>query len=177
MLKCSFSLANRIFAKDIFNAIKAAWIFKDLIITILGDPGADSGGEGKSKQVGKYGTKKSKERREQPLGTMSYQTSSKLSQLFLLLIGARKLLCFSAQSEGRTAATIWNWSGKTLSLGALLTVLYFSLSPAHLDFPSPPLSAPGSARMYHNTSLHVVQWRMTQLDTEYYYYLFSMQNG
>ena len=26
-------------------------------ITILGDPGADSGGEGKSKRVGKYGTK------------------------------------------------------------------------------------------------------------------------
>ena len=42
-------------------------------------------------------------------------------------IGARKLLCFSAQSEARTAATIWNWSGKTLSPGALLAVLYFSL--------------------------------------------------
>ena len=44
---------------------------------ILGDPGADSGGEGKSKRAEKYGTKKSKERREEPLGTMSYQTSSK----------------------------------------------------------------------------------------------------
>ena len=31
---------------------------------ILGDPGADSGGEGKSKRAEKYGTKKSKERRE-----------------------------------------------------------------------------------------------------------------
>ena len=30
--------------------------------SILGDPGADSGGEGKSKRAGKYGTKKSKER-------------------------------------------------------------------------------------------------------------------
>ena len=29
---------------------------------ILGDPGADSGGEGKSKRAEKYGTKKSKER-------------------------------------------------------------------------------------------------------------------
>ena len=37
---------------------------------ILGDPGADSGGEGKSKRAGKYGTKKSKERREEPLGTI-----------------------------------------------------------------------------------------------------------
>ena len=45
---------------------------------------------------------------------------------FWLLIGARNLLCFSAQSEGRTAATVWNWSGKTLSPGALLAVLYFS---------------------------------------------------
>ena len=39
---------------------------------ILGDPGADSGGEGKPKRVEKYRTKKSKERREEPLGTMSY---------------------------------------------------------------------------------------------------------
>ena len=37
---------------------------------ILGDPEADSGGEGKSKRAEKYGTKKRKERREEPLGTM-----------------------------------------------------------------------------------------------------------
>ena len=67
--------------------------------TILGDPGADSGGKGKSKRAEKNGAKKSKERREEPLGTMSYQTSSKRSSPFWLLIGARKLLCFSAQSE------------------------------------------------------------------------------
>ena len=35
---------------------------------ILGDPWADSGGEAKSKRAEKYGTKKSKERREEPLG-------------------------------------------------------------------------------------------------------------
>ena len=54
------------------------------------------------------------------------------------------------QSEARTVATVWNWSGKTLSPGALLAVLYFSFVPyfsACLDFPSPPLSAPGSPRM------------------------------
>ena len=61
---------------------------------ILGDPGADSGGEGKSKRAEKYGTKKRKGRREELLGTMSYRTSSKRSQPFWLLIGARKLLCF-----------------------------------------------------------------------------------
>ena len=50
-----------------------------------------------------YGTKKSKERREEPLGTMSYRTSSKRSPLFWLLIGARKLVFFWHQSEARTA--------------------------------------------------------------------------
>ena len=61
-------------------------------MSILGDPGADKGGEGKSKRAEKCGTKKRKERREEPLGTMSYQTSSKRSQPFWLLIGARKTL-------------------------------------------------------------------------------------
>ena len=51
-------------------------------VPILGDPGADSGGQGKFKQVKKYGRKKSKEWREEPLGTMSYQTSSKWSLPF-----------------------------------------------------------------------------------------------
>ena len=69
--------------------------------------------------------KKSKERREEPLGTMSYQTSSKRSPPLWLLIGARKLVFFWHQSEATTAVTIWNWSGKTLSPGALLAVLYF----------------------------------------------------
>ena len=73
-----------------------------------------------------YGTKKSKEWREKPLGTMSYQTSSKRSPPFWLLISARKLVFFWHQSEARTAATVWNWSGKTSSPGALLAVLYFS---------------------------------------------------
>ena len=95
--------------------------------SILGDPGADSGCEGKSKRAEKYVTKKkSKERRVESLGTMSYQTSSKRSPPSWLLIGARRLLCFSAQSEARTAATVWNWSGKTLSPGALFAAFYFS---------------------------------------------------
>ena len=73
-----------------------------------------------------YGTKKSKEQREEPLETMSYKTSSKWSPPFWLLIGARKTQVFWHQLEARTAATVWNWSGKTLSPGALLAVLYFS---------------------------------------------------
>ena len=88
---------------------------------------------------------------------MSYQTSSKLSAPFWVLIGARKHLCFSAQSGGRTAATVWNWSGKTLSPGALFVVLYFSschIFPPVLTFPRPhyiiTLSASGSPRMLEN---------------------------
>ena len=46
-----------------------------------------------------YGTKKSKEQREEPLGTMSYQTSSKWSPPFCLLIGAKKNLCFSGTNQ------------------------------------------------------------------------------
>ena len=46
--------------------------------------------------------KKSKERPEEPLGTMPYQTSSKRSPPFWLLIGARKLVFFWHQSEART---------------------------------------------------------------------------
>ena len=48
------------------------------------------------------------------------------------IVGTRKSLngqkqVFWHQSEaGRTAATVWNWSGKTLSPGALLGVVYFS---------------------------------------------------
>ena len=95
--------------------------------------------------------RKVKNGEKSPCGTMSYQTSSKRSPPFWLLIGARKLVIFWHQSEARTAATVWNWSGKTLSPGALLTVLYFSsfhiYFSSRLDFPSPPLSAPGSPRM------------------------------
>ena len=83
---------------------------------------------------------KSKERSEEPLGTMSYQTSSKRSPPFWLLIGARKLVFFWYQSEARTAATVWNWSGKTLSPGAFLAVLYFSsclIFPPVQTFPRP----------------------------------------
>ena len=71
---------------------------------ILGDPGANNGSEGKSKRAGKYGTKKSKERREEPLGTMSYQTSSKRSPPFWLLIGQINTKVFWHQQEARTAA-------------------------------------------------------------------------
>ena len=44
----------------------------------------------------------------------------------VIVIGVRKLVFFWHQSEARTAATVWNWSSKTLSPGALLAVLYFS---------------------------------------------------
>ena len=77
-----------------------------------------------------YGTKKSKERREEPLGTMSYQTSSngrRRSGFWLV----PENLCFSG-TRGSSRRSL------------LFFVSYFS---ARLDFPSSPLSAPGSPRM------------------------------
>ena len=80
-----------------------------------------------------YGAKKSKERREEPLGTMSYQTSSKRSPLLWLLIGARK--------TGKTGTGLVRGSSRR---SLLFFVTYFS---ARLDFPLYPLSASGSPRM------------------------------
>ena len=57
-----------------FSLMNAPFNYFEQIITfykgkiILGDPGADSGGEGKSKRVGKNGAKKSKEREESARG-------------------------------------------------------------------------------------------------------------
>ena len=60
---------------------------------------------------------------------MSYQTSSKRSPPFWRLIGARKTQIFPRGSSRHSL---------------LFLVPYFS---ARLNFPSPPLSAPGSPRM------------------------------
>ena len=89
---------------------------------ILGDPGAVSGGEGKSKRAEKYGTKKSKERREESLGTMSYQTSSKRSPPFCLLISARKLLRFSDKFQNFSIllAPLRKYEEKSLGRGPYL---------------------------------------------------------
>ena len=66
------------------------------------------------------------------------------------MIGQKKTKIFWHQSEARITPTVWNWSVKTLSPGALIFVLDFS-SPefflACLDFSLPPLTAPGSPRM------------------------------
>ena len=40
------------------NEIKLKQALRQCLYIILGDPGADSGCEGKSKRAGKYGTKK-----------------------------------------------------------------------------------------------------------------------
>ena len=66
------------------------------------------------------------------------------------LIGHKKTKILWHQSEARTTPTVWNWSGKTVSPGAPRFVLYFSSRKffiARYDFPSPPLTAPGSPRM------------------------------
>ena len=92
LFTCLCKLFEGLFCLYPFLKSRFCWI---CLLLILEDPGADSGGEGKSKRAEKYGKKKSKQRREEPLGTMSCQTSSKWSPPFWLLIGAKKLLCFS----------------------------------------------------------------------------------
>ena len=66
----------------------------------------------------------------------------------------RKLVTWSSHakrlSEARRAATVWNWSVKTLSPGVLLPVFFFSFChffPSVWNFPLSPLSAPWSPRM------------------------------
>ena len=59
------------------------------------------------------------------------------------------IFIISRMIQGHPMTVFWEISG----YNALLTVLYFSLVPyfpACLDFPSPPLSAPGSPRMVEN---------------------------
>ena len=98
-----------------FWALYPKNVFKKHFFThfyILGDPGADSGGERKSKRAEKYGTKKSKERREESLLTMSYQTSSKRSPPFCLLIGQKNTKVFWHQTKLRKSETL-NWARAT----------------------------------------------------------------
>ena len=73
----------------------------------LGDPG-------KSKRAEKYGTKKSKERRKEPLGTISPDQF----QTVAAVLASGWFVVFWHQSEARTAATVKNWSGETYFLRA-----------------------------------------------------------
>ena len=59
-----------------------------------------------AKREEKNGAKKSRERGEESLVTMFYRTSSKRSRPFWLLIGARKLLCFSAHERAQDLGVI-----------------------------------------------------------------------
>ena len=74
------------------------------------------------------------------------------------LIGHKKTKVLWHQSEARTTATVWNWSGKTVSPGALRFVLYFSspkyFSPLY-DFPLAPTNCPWVSEDGHD--LAVVQ--------------------
>ena len=75
-------------------------LFLGLLYSSSDTQGQIVGARESLKRVENNGAKKSKERGTKPLGIISYQTSSKGWRPFWLLIGATKLLCFSAQSEG-----------------------------------------------------------------------------
>ena len=97
-----------------------------------------------------YGTNKSKERREEPLGTMSYQTSSKRSPPFWLLIGARKTQFSGTNHKPERRRPFGTGLVRHCPQGlfspffTFVRAIYFS---ARLDSSSSPLSAPGSPRM------------------------------
>ena len=107
--------------------------------SILGDPGADSGDEGKSKRA-----------RRAP-GDNVLPDQFQRSPPFWRLIGARKLVFFWHQSEARTAATVG--TGLVIHCPQGLFSPFFTFLRANfsarLDFPASPLSAPGSPRMHH----------------------------
>ena len=67
---------------------------KFVLSTILGNPGQIVGARESLNRQKNMAQEKSKERQEEPLGAMSYQTSSKRLPSFRLLIGARKLVFF-----------------------------------------------------------------------------------
>ena len=68
---------------------------------ILGDPGADSGDEGKSKRAEKYGTKKSNERREEAPGENVLPDEFQTVAAIWNLIGARKKFSGTNQKPER----------------------------------------------------------------------------
>ena len=107
------SLANRINGRRVcLHCRKGTTIYScKMSSSIFGDPAADSEGEGKSKRAGKYGTKKSKERPEEPLGTMPYQISSKTVAANLASDWAEKHKSFLApirsQNGGDRLELVW----------------------------------------------------------------------
>ena len=75
--------------------LKKDLLIKSKSVFILGVPGADSGGEGKSKRAEKYGSKKSKEKARRAPGDNVLPDQFSTVTAVLASIGARKLLCFS----------------------------------------------------------------------------------
>ena len=80
-------------------------------VFILGDPGADSGGEGKSKRAEKYCAKKKLRTARRDPGD-NVLPDQKRSPPFCLLIGEENTKVFWHQSEGKTVATVWKWSDR-----------------------------------------------------------------
>ena len=108
ILRVILTIISTLLSKTSVRSISVATqdIVCNRVPVILGDPGADKGSQGKSKRAGKYGTKKSNERREEPLGQC-------LTRGFLAPI--------RSQNGGDRLEL-------TLSPGGLLAVLYFSSS-------------------------------------------------
>ena len=120
-------------------------------LTILGDPEADSGGEGKSKRAGKnMAWRKVKNDKRSPWGqclTRPVPNSRHCSDLWLV---PENFSVFLPNQKTERQQPFWTGlvrhcpQGLFSSFFTFLCAIFF---PAPLDFPSPPLSASGCPRM------------------------------
>ena len=85
--------------------------------SILGDPGADSGGEGKSKREGKYGTKKKKRTARRVPGDNDLPDQFQTVAAVLPSDWAEKPKGFLAPIRSQNDRDSLEWSGKTLYPG------------------------------------------------------------
>ena len=76
------------------------------MFTILGDPGADSGGEGKSKRVENTVRRKVKNGKKSPWGQCLTRPVSNGRRSSAFWLVPENVGVFFAQSEGRTAASV-----------------------------------------------------------------------
>ena len=94
------------------------------------------------------------------------------------LIGQKITKAFWHQSEARTAATVWNWSGKTLSPGTLLPILYFSsrhfFSSRLAPTICPWISENSFSCAWHHLAEKPVSWRREMSSFNFFLWLASV---
>ena len=117
---------------------------KDEVCAILGDSGADKGGEGKSKRAEKHGTKKSKDKfsatNQKPERRRPFETG-------LVRHCPQELFSPSLRSRRLQVVARYFQAPATQATSRRSLLFFVPCFSARLHFPSSPLSAPGSPRM------------------------------